>query len=728
MKHGKNNTTEPRRGRMTVWLSTLLCALLLLQAVPVSAAEPLQFTDVPKSAWYYESVSEAVERGLMNGTSRTKFQPEVKATRAMLLTILYRLDGSRQTESSASFPDVAPETWYAAAAAWGLQHEIVLGFADGCFHPQEAVTREQTVVIFQRYARYRGFDVSDTAELTAFEDTEQISSWAKEAMNWSVGCGMLLGTGKKLEPQNGTTRAQIAAIACRFCRLFPVERFSAHGFTVGYLPLDNRAVNDLRPVWLAESCGIRLLMPDESLYATKLDGQEANPNGTSYGDRKALLQWLKDNEAQCDAFVISLDQLLSGGLVSSRVLCGEEMSFEYEAIDYLAELSARKPVYVFDTVMRLASTVNYQGLGLREYNLFRSYGTTARAELTGEELTIENIVRGYRYDENGELIVTELPQGAVRRYLFARERKLRLAELMLENSEHLAFLFIGIDDSVPQNSIQTNEIAYLRERLGENALLFTGTDELGMMMLTRAYLDLCQWRPTLTVRYFGGKEDGFADSFDVTTLRESLGQHIAALGCQEVETDGAAEVLVLTRGSTDAEEAEFLRAWMDNEAAGRATIVIDAGGAQRSPEPTVAAISLKHLLGYSAWGTAANAIGLGLSIGVTRLAWLTQEEEKQEADSEAFAKELVFAFVKDLAYYRCCRAKLTDLTPEGIEQCLLQEPLTEAILDTLTGQELLTSEEGETYLVPRPTLTDFSAPFARAYEIDFLVQLILFPN
>lgn len=97
MKHGKNNTTEPRRGRMTVWLSTLLCALLLLQAVPVSAAEPLQFTDVPKSAWYYESVSEAVERGLMNGTSRTKFQPEVKATRAMLLTILYRLDGSRQT-------------------------------------------------------------------------------------------------------------------------------------------------------------------------------------------------------------------------------------------------------------------------------------------------------------------------------------------------------------------------------------------------------------------------------------------------------------------------------------------------------------------------------------------------------------------------------------------------------------------------------------------------------
>ncbi len=723
MKSEKHNADKPRRGGIFSWLSMLLCALLLLQAVPVSASEPLPFSDVPESAWYYESVSEAVERGLMNGISRTKFQPKEKTTRAMLLTILYRLDGSRWTESSVSFPDVAPEAWYADAVAWGLQHEIVLGFADGRFHPQEVITREQTATIFLRYARYRGFDVSSAADLTVFEDAAQISSWAKEAMNWSVGCGMLLGTGKKLEPQDGTTRAQIATIACRFCNLFPVDRFSARGFTIGYLPLDNRAVNDLRPKWLAESCGIRLLMPEESLYATKLDGQRENPNGTSFGDRKALLQWLKDNEAQCDAFVISLDQLLSGGLVSSRVLCGEEQSFEYAAIEYLAELSTRKPVYVFDTVMRLASTVNYLGLGIREYDLFRSYGATARAELTGADLTIENIVQGYRYDENGELIITELPKGALNRYLFARERKLRLADLMLDNSEHMAFCFIGIDDSVPQNSIQTNEIAYLRGRLGENAMLFTGTDELGMMMLTRAYLDLCQWTPTLTVRYFGGKEDGFADSFDVTTLRESLGQHIAALSCQEVKTDGAAEVLVLTRGSTDAEEAEFLQAWRENEAAGQATIVIDVGGNLKSPEPTVAAISLKHLLGYSAWGTAANAMGLGLSIGVTRLAWLTLEGDKQEADSAAFAKELVFAFVKDLAYCRCCRAKLTDLTPEGIGQCLLQEPLTLTILDTLTGQELLTSDKGETYLLPQPVLTDFSAPFARTYEIDFLVQL-----
>lgn len=706
-------------------LAAVMCCLLLLQMIPVgSAAEPRLFSDVSESAWYYESVSEAVERGLMNGTSQTTFSPEETTTRAMLLTILYRMDGKKSVETDISFPDVAKDAWYAEAAAWGLHHGIVLGFEDRSFRPEEIITREQAALILLRYANYREFDVSASADLTAFGDTAQISPWAEEALSWAVGCGIFLGSGGVLEPLDGTTRAQIAAIACRFCHLFRVERFCAHGVTVGYLPLDNRPVNNLRPKWLAESCGIRLLMPDETLYATRLDGQTPNPNGMTHGDRAALLQWIKENEESCDAFVISLDQLLSGGLVSSRSLRDDDLSFEYAAMDYLTELSTRKPVYVFDTVMRLATTVNYQELGEEEYDLFRSYGTVARAPLTGDELTIENIVKGYRYDKNGELIPTSLDEELLQNYLLARERKLRMAYRMLKNSAQFAFYFIGIDDSVPQESIQTNEIAYLRGRLGENAQLFTGTDELGIMLLTRAYLDLCQWRPTLSVRYFGGKEDGFADSFDVTTLRESLGQHIAALGCQEVETDGDAEVLVLTRGSSEAEETEFLQAWMENDAAGRATIVIDASGGARDPASTVAAISLKHLLAYSAWGTAANAIGIGLSVGVSRLAWLTWEDEKQAADTEAFAKELVFAFVKDLAYCRRCREQLTDLTPEGIEQCLLQEPLTASILDTLTGQELTVSNKGETDTMPRATLTDFYAPFARTYEIAFSPEFL----
>lgn len=153
--------------------------------------------------------------------------------------------------------------------------------------------------------------------------------------------------------------------------------FSARGYTVAYLPLDNRPVNDLRPVWLAESCGMEILLPDVGDYATRLDGQTPNPSGATYGDREALLEWLKRVEPQCDALVISMDQLLSGGLVSSRVLMESELTEAFAAIDYLAEVAQRKPVYVFETVMRLATTSGYLGMDSTEYELFRSYGMNA---------------------------------------------------------------------------------------------------------------------------------------------------------------------------------------------------------------------------------------------------------------------------------------------------------------------------------------------------------------
>ena len=161
------------------------------------------------------------------------------------------------------------------------------------------------------------------------------------------------------------------------------------GLTVGYIPLDNRPVNDLRPVLQAQSAGLRVRMPREALYATRLDNQSPTANGTTYGARQALLDWLHRNADACDILVISLDQLLSGGLVSSRALQGGDLQFEYEAIDYLSDLARQKPVYVFDTVMRLASTVGYQGLTGADYVAYRNYGMQPRQSLTGNALTPE---------------------------------------------------------------------------------------------------------------------------------------------------------------------------------------------------------------------------------------------------------------------------------------------------------------------------------------------------
>lgn len=707
-------------------LTALILCMLLSLLLPVASAaqqtgetedgEEARYTDVTPKDWFYESVMEATRRGLLNGMGPEIFLPEGHTTRAMLLTVLYRMAGEPETDG-ALFPDVPAKAWYAKAVAWGTKNEIAKGFEDGTFRPNAPVSREQTAALLYRYAACCGYDVSLREPLEGFADAAQVQSWSRDAMQWSVAAGLLggmkEGERQMLKPGGYTTRAQLATILCRFGDAFsgaPVR-------TVGFLPLDNRPVNDLRPVYQAESVGWEILMPEESLYATRLDGQDPNPNGLTCGDREGLLAWLKENEAQCDVLVISLDQLLSGGLVSSRWLNNSDLEWEYAAIDYLAELSQRKPVYVFDTVMRLASTMGYGGLNWTEYSLFRQYGAAARQELSGEALTIENIIAGYPYGENGSQIVTELPEEQVSAYLDARARKLRLGDRLLEKSDHFRYCIIGVDDSIPHTSIQTNEIAYLNSRLGENAALFCGTDELGMMVLARAYSDLCPEKLRLSVRYFGAQADGSADSFDTATLRESVEQHIAALGAELVEGEGDAEVLVLTRGYTQEDLDSYFLTWQENMAAGRYSIVLGASGNGNHRQAVVDAMDLTCLLGYSDWGTTGNTVGIGLSMGAMRWYRMSYETSLTEAENEAFAKELVFAFVKDEAYCHGCRGSIQDLTPAGIEESLMNEPLTGQILEKIAGSTL--ASQDEVYTVRIPHLENFHAPFGRSYEVDF---------
>lgn len=707
-------------------LTALILCILLSLLLPVASAaqqpgetedgEEARYTDVTPKDWFYESVMEATRRGLLNGMGAEIFLPEARTTRAMLLTVLYRMAGEPETDG-ALFPDVPAKAWYANAVAWGTKNGIAKGFEDGTFRPNEPVSREQTAVLLHRYAACCGYGISRRESLEGFADAADVRSWSRDALQWAVATGLLggmkEGERQMLKPGGYTTRAQLATILCRFCDTFS----GAPMLTVGYLPLDNRPVNDLRPVYQAESVGWEILMPEESLYATRLDGQDPNPNGLTCGDREGLLAWLKENESKCDVLIISLDQLLSGGLVSSRWLNNTDLEWEYAAIDYLAELSERKPVYVFDTVMRLASTLGYGGLNWTEYSLFRQYGAAARQELSGEALTIENIIAGYPYGENGSQIVTSLSEEQVSAYLDARARKLRLGDRLLQKSDHFRYCIIGVDDSIPHTSIQTNEIAYLNSRLGENAALFCGTDELGMMALARAYGDLCPEKLRLSVRYFGAQADGSADSFDTATLRESVEQHIAALGAELVESDGNAEVLVLTRGYTQEDLDSYLLAWQENMDAGRYSIVLGASGNGNHRQAVVDAMALSYLLGYSDWGTTGNTVGIGLSMGTMRWYRMCYETGLAEAENEAFAKELVFAFVKDEAYCHSCRGAIQDLTPAGIEEALMNEPLTGRILEKIAGSAIAAQNEFYTVLIPH--LENFHAPFGRSYEVDF---------
>lgn len=212
---------------------------------------------------------------------------------------------------------------------------------------------------------------------------------------------------------------------------------------VAYVPLDDRPVNTDRVEYLAGSLGYELVMPDEEDYRTRLDEQPLGESGLKYGDRAALYEWvLEQEESGCDRYILSLDQLLSGGLVNSRCFTGEDVTLgdgttmtETELIESLfAALDApENEIWVIDTVMRLAPTVGYDGNTLEDYNALREYARIARPELSGDELTIENIVRSYPLDESGSVIAFDENVTSV--YFKARERKLELIDCALRATE-----------------------------------------------------------------------------------------------------------------------------------------------------------------------------------------------------------------------------------------------------------------------------------------------------
>lgn len=180
-------------------------------------AEKLPFTDVPEDEWYYDAVAYAYENGWMNGTTSTTFAPGLTTSRAMIVTILHRIEGLPSIQESTAFLDVPLDAWYADAVAWAAEHWIVEGYSDTAFGPNDPITREQLAAILYRYAQYKGYDVSAKADLSKFTDVDEISGYALEPLQWANAEGLINGKGNGvLDPKGQATRAEAAAILMRF--------------------------------------------------------------------------------------------------------------------------------------------------------------------------------------------------------------------------------------------------------------------------------------------------------------------------------------------------------------------------------------------------------------------------------------------------------------------------------------------------------------------------------
>lgn len=176
----------------------------------------LPFMDVKETDWFCEAVRYVYARGMMGGTGANTFSPGATTTRAMIVTILYRLEGSPEGPGSV-FTDVPAGQYYTGAVGWASSVGVVNGYEDDTFRPDDPITREQMAAILCRYAQYKGVDISRRADLTRFPDSAKVSTYAVEPMGWAVETGLITGMDGLLAPGGSATRAQIATILMRLC-------------------------------------------------------------------------------------------------------------------------------------------------------------------------------------------------------------------------------------------------------------------------------------------------------------------------------------------------------------------------------------------------------------------------------------------------------------------------------------------------------------------------------
>ena len=467
---------------------------------------------------------------------------------------------------------------------------------------------------------------------------------------------------------------------------YPEPAGSEPGKTVAYVPLDDRPDNVERVVYLAESMGYALAMPDRDLYRTALDGQPLNANGTQRGDMGRLFQWVLDQEAAgCDRYILSLDQLLFGGLVASRSADGYDIQLPeggtIQAFDLLEELLTAlsagpdNRVWLLDSVMRLAPTVGYEGGTLEEYNAIRAFGALPRRTLAGQDLNLENIDESYWWGPNGEdLRAQTRAEGAYEtalRHTRSRERKLLLSYVVQDTLAKPGYenfrLLIGIDDSSLEDCIQKNEIAFLRQGLraekGEEGKkqqidwLLSGVDDLAFKAVARMYLDETGWVAgySTKLQYIGGTEDRPACEYDFQPLSDIVFEHFQFFGLWEARAAGLC-VLVLTQPENESLKQTYINLLLqtleDNRKHQMPTILIDASNGTYGTEVYEALTKkaeLGYLLAYSGMLDMAIVTGTALSHGVARLAVLKNGDGTGACD-RAWARTLADSVLKDFCY------------------------------------------------------------------------------
>lgn len=555
---------------------------------------------------------------------------------------------------------------------------------------------------------------------------------------------------------------------------YPEPAASEPGKTIAYVPLDDRPDNVERVVYLAESLGYALAMPEKVLYRTALDGQPKNFDSLQRGEPWSLFTWVLEQEAAgCDRYILSLDQLHSGGLVASRSMTGYDIELPgggtvqvHSMLEkLLTALSAdeNNVVWLLDSVMRLAPTVGYEGGTLEDYNAIRAFGALPRRTLEGDALNLEAIGESYWWGPNGEDLRSQTREEgsyeAALRHVRSRERKMVLSYVVQDTLSKPGYenfrLLTGIDDSSLEDCIQKNEIAYLRQGLRTDSegkqldWLLSGVDDLAFKAVARLYLDETGWTGArAAVTYLGGTEDRPACEYDFQPLTEIMEEHLAFFDLREADT-AELQILVLTQpedpGQMNAYRKRLIEALRDYRKAQRPAILIDASNGTYGTavyEALTRDTELGYLTAYSGMLDMAIVTGTALSHGVARYAVLKNGGGTDACD-RAWARTLVDSILKDFCYKGVVRNELLgyirndlggdpnnfwapDLDREDLLQRLEEgmKKETSAAIKNLERSRLITSLEP--YAEKNwggIALENYRFPWDRAFEIGMDIRL-----
>ncbi|WP_238650630.1 DUF4127 family protein [Paenibacillus piscarius] len=448
-----------------------------------------------------------------------------------------------------------------------------------------------------------------------------------------------------------------------------------------YVPLDDRPVNLDDVIVQGRAAGIHVITPEAACIKNRLDSQKTS-SGTVllttsspvYGDTAAIRQFVLDHAASADGFILSADMLAYGGLIGSRRLRedagGTYPAYDAETTDLLdvirevKEAYPDKPVYVMDTVMRLATTSFAEGLDLAAYTESRNFMLQPRRSFT----EFADILAGYNLSPTGDY--GNPATFDKEQYYNARRHKFKTNRYLLEQLAQagcIDFLAIGVDDASTQG-VQINEIYYVEARINEwlggidgqspdKAIILPDADGLGQSLLARMANQLYRNGASTryTVEYFGPHGSTLTSPYEYMNVHQNILRHLDIVGGEAVGDARQVEIIAITAADQALAAVNRIE---DNNSRCVPTLVIDCVGAGAADANVTEALLDSRLtgslLGYSGWNTPGNKIGLALGMAQARYAFVVTETAPAALDAavNAHGSLLFKRFLKDYFYKR----------------------------------------------------------------------------